>query len=163
MRRVRKRRNFGEVVKRQREILGLTQAQLARQAGVQVAYMSYLESGQRRPSVALLCRLTRVLGITGGRLLFLVYPEVAEILDPHPSRSRANERHRAWKDFVENRALLARYVVSPQELEVLSGVDLLAKVSGPRQFLFILTAIRCALAEEQLMPCVAQTARRRTL
>jgi transcriptional regulator with XRE-family HTH domain len=150
-----RQKSFGEVLRTERMTLGLTQGQLARRAGVQSSHVAYLENGQRRPSLALLRRLTRILGLKGGRLLFLVYPELAELLDPDGFHSRAKERHRAWKDFAANKALLASYEVSSQELKVLSTVNLLGKVSGPRQFLFILTAIRCALEEEQLLPCAA--------
>jgi transcriptional regulator with XRE-family HTH domain len=150
-----RRKSFGEVLRRERMTLGLTREQLARRAGVQPSHVTYLENGRRRPSLALLRRLTRILGLKGGRLLFLVHPELAELVDRDRFRSRANERRRAWKDFVANKALLASCEVSPQELKVLSTVNLLGKVSGPRQFLFILTAIRCALDEEQPLPCAA--------
>jgi hypothetical protein len=39
---------------------------------------------------------------------------------------------------------LQRYQVKPRELKVLSQVNLLGKISSPRQFLFILKAIRKA-------------------
>jgi hypothetical protein len=48
-----------------------------------------------------------------------------------------------------NEALLARHQVKPRELKVLSQVNLLGKITAPRQFVFILNAIRQAVEEEE--------------
>jgi hypothetical protein len=53
-----------------------------------------------------------------------------------------------WQDFAENESVLARYDINPRELKVLSQVNLLGKVTAPRQYLFILNAIRHAVEEE---------------
>jgi hypothetical protein len=47
-----------------------------------------------------------------------------------------------------NEGLLARHQIKPRELEVLSQVNLLGKVTAPGQFVFILNAIRQAVEEE---------------
>jgi hypothetical protein len=54
-----------------------------------------------------------------------------------------------WHDFARNESVLARYDINPRELKVLSQVNLLGKISAPRQFLFILNAIRNAIQEEE--------------
>jgi transcriptional regulator with XRE-family HTH domain len=58
------------VVKRLREERKLTQAELAKRAGVTEAYISMLEGGQRKnPSLPTLKKLARALGVPGGELL----------------------------------------------------------------------------------------------
>ena len=59
-----------------------------------------------------------------------------------------SSRKRVWQDFAKNDSMLARYDIKQRELKVLSQVNLLGKVTAPRQFLFILNAIRNAVEEE---------------
>jgi hypothetical protein len=59
------------------------------------------------------------------------------------------ERDQAWKEFAGNEAVLARHQVKPRELKILSQVNLLGKITAPRQFVFILNAIRQAVEEEE--------------
>ena len=47
-----------------------------------------------------------------------------------------------------DRGTLARHKVTEQELRVLKTVNMLGRVSGPNQYLFILNAIRQAVDEE---------------
>ena len=47
-----------------RERLGLNKAQLAQRAGVSASFVTYLERGQRRPSLAMLTRLMQALDLT---------------------------------------------------------------------------------------------------
>jgi hypothetical protein len=54
-----------------------------------------------------------------------------------------------WRDFTGHKAMLARHQVKPNELRVLSQVNLLGKVAAPRHFFFILNAIRQAVEEEE--------------
>jgi transcriptional regulator with XRE-family HTH domain len=57
-------RRLSTVVKKSREALGLTQAQLAKKAGVTEAYISMLESGVRKnPSLPTLKKIARALGV----------------------------------------------------------------------------------------------------
>jgi transcriptional regulator with XRE-family HTH domain len=55
------------MIKKLREREGLTQAQLAKKAGVTEAYVSMIESGGRRnPSLPILKKLGRALGVPVG-------------------------------------------------------------------------------------------------
>jgi hypothetical protein len=91
-----KNKTLGPVLKKQREALGLTQRELARQLNVKPSHVAYL-----------------------------------------------------WRDFAGNKALLARHNVKPREMKVLSQVNLLGKITAPRNFMFILNAIRQAVEEEE--------------
>jgi transcriptional regulator with XRE-family HTH domain len=142
------KKTLGQVLKRQRKILGLSQAELARQLGVKPSHVAYLEKDQRRPSLSLLSRLADVLGLEKQALFLLARPEASALIGEHRERSRPHDRNQAWRGFVGNKALLARYEVSPQELKVLSQVNLLGKVTEPRHYFFILNAIRQAVEEE---------------
>lgn len=59
----------GKNVKRLRLAAGLTQAALAERMGVDRAYVSGLELGQRNPTIVTLWHITKALGI-GLRMLF---------------------------------------------------------------------------------------------
>jgi transcriptional regulator with XRE-family HTH domain len=138
---------FGSSIKGQRGALGLTQRELASELGVKASYISYLEKDQRRPSITVLNRLGEVLGLERSELLMLAYPETREMVDGGKERAAAQRRD-AWKQFSENRALLRQYRVNREELNTLRRVNLMGKVGSPRDFLFVLMAIRQALAKE---------------
>ncbi|MGO9449709.1 MAG: helix-turn-helix domain-containing protein [Candidatus Binataceae bacterium] len=139
---------FGSSIKNQRTALGLTQRELASELGVQASYISYLEKDERRPSISVLSRLGEVLGLARAELLTLAYPETREIIDGR--NGGAHKRRNVWKEFAGNRALIRQYRISAAELGVLRRVSLLGNVPTPREFLFVLVAIRQALAKETI-------------
>jgi transcriptional regulator with XRE-family HTH domain len=60
----------GTVLKQQRAMMGWTQAEVAKRAGVTKFYISLLESGTRRaPSLPVRKRLAKALGVPLLRLL----------------------------------------------------------------------------------------------
>jgi transcriptional regulator with XRE-family HTH domain len=138
---------FGSSIKGQRFALGLTQRELASELGVKASYISYLEKDQRRPSITVLNRLGEVLGLERSELLMLAYPETREMVDG--GRVHGNQkRHTAWREFSENRTLLRKYRLTREELSTLKRINTLGKVGSPRDFLFVLMAIRQALSKE---------------
>ena len=60
---------LGENVRRYRKLKGMTQEQLAAEAGMERSYVSDLERGTRNPSVAALGRLAEALDILPFQLL----------------------------------------------------------------------------------------------
>ncbi|MBI5627527.1 MAG: helix-turn-helix transcriptional regulator [Candidatus Rokubacteria bacterium] len=56
-------------LKRLREARGLTQEVLARRAGCSLAYLSRLEGGRHEPTLTMLAKLAKALGVKVGRLL----------------------------------------------------------------------------------------------
>lgn len=60
---------LGQNVRRHRRRRGLSQEQLAFDAGMKRAYLSDLERGTRNPSVRALGRLAEALGVEAGDLL----------------------------------------------------------------------------------------------
>lgn len=142
-----KKRTLGEVIKERREAMGLTQRELAAKLAVKASHVAYLENGRRRPSLSLLGRLADVLGLEKEPLFLLAHPEARALLgfrEPVPAVQADN----AWRKFLGDHALLARHRVTPRELRVLKQVNLLGRVSSPRQFLFILNSIRQAIDDE---------------
>ena len=62
-----------DTLKRVREAKGLTQMELAGRAGVTNVYISLLETRKKRnPSLAVLRRLARALGVSAGELITLL-------------------------------------------------------------------------------------------
>ncbi len=143
-----KKETLGTVLRRQREAFALTQRELARKLGVKASHIAYLENGRRRPSLSLLSRIADTLGLDKQRLFLLAHPEARSLVTERPEAPRTERHDHAWRKFVSDRALLVRNKVTPRELRVLSKVNLLGRVSGPRQFLFILNSIRQAVDEE---------------
>jgi transcriptional regulator with XRE-family HTH domain len=139
---------LGKLLQKQRHALGLTQRALAVQLGVKPAHVAYLETDRRRPSLGLLSRIATVLGIDREKLFSLAHPEASSLVSACAKPKHAVAKDQAWKEFRYNKALLARHQVRPRELQVLAQVNLLGKVTAPRNFLFILNAIRQAVDEE---------------
>jgi len=142
-----KKKTLGEVLRHKREILGLTQRELARQLGVKSSHVTYLESDRRRPSLGLLSRIADVLGLEREPLFILAHPEASSFVSSRRSDAGRDARM-VWHDFVNNKALIEHHQINPAELRVLSQVSLLGRVTAPRSFLFILNAIRQAVEEE---------------
>jgi hypothetical protein len=83
-----------------------------------------------------------------GSLFALAHPEARSFLSTPRDAAPPQEHDQAWHEFAGNDALLARHQVKPRELQVLSQVNSLGRVTAPRQFVFILNAIRQAVEEE---------------
>lgn len=140
-----KKETLGKVLGQRRHMLRLTQRELAQKLGVKPSHVAYLESGRRRPSLALVGRLSEALGLPGERLLLLAHPEAGALLGRRRPAADHGEGNHAWSRFVADKLLLTLHQVKPRELKVLSQVNLLGKVSAPRDYLFILNAMRQAL------------------
>lgn len=144
-----KKKTLGQVLRQQREAFDLTQRELAHQLGVKASHVAYLENGRRRPSLSLLARLASTLGLDQKRLFLLAHPEASALIGGPREASKPTRPDQAWRKFTADRALLAQHKVTPREISVLRKVNLLGRVSTPRQFLFILNSIRQAVDEEE--------------
>lgn len=60
--------HFGQLVRKSREAVGLSQRALAQRVGLNVSYINRLESGERRPRRGTVLKLAASLGITGPEL-----------------------------------------------------------------------------------------------
>lgn len=60
---------IGKRVSTRRQRLGLTQEELAKKLKITGAQISYIERGERGPSLVTLHKLAKVLGTTVGRLV----------------------------------------------------------------------------------------------
>ena len=143
------KKTLGQVLKNRRTLLRLTQRELALKLGVKPSHVAYLETNRRRPSLALLSRIADVLGLSKESLFVLAHPEASSLVGTPPDAAPRQRSAQAWKEFAGNKALLARHQVKPRELKVLSQVNLLGKITAPRQFMFILNAIRQAVEDEE--------------
>lgn len=139
---------LGQVLKKARAAMRLTQRELAQKLKVQASHVSYLETNRRRPSLGLLARIAEVLGLEREPLFLLAHPEAKSLLTSRRTAGEKRSTKRAWRDFAGDKSLLARHAVKPRELKALAQVNLLGKVTERRQFLFILNAIRAAVEEE---------------
>jgi transcriptional regulator with XRE-family HTH domain len=62
-------RQFGRMLRRRREVAGLTQETLADEAGVHRTYLSLLERGMRMPTIEVVRRLAKGLNTTMTALI----------------------------------------------------------------------------------------------
>ncbi|WNG25608.1 helix-turn-helix transcriptional regulator [Cystobacter fuscus] len=84
--------SLGEVARAARERLGLTQAQVARQAGIAANVYGRIERGGMMPAVPTLRKLARILGISADALLALSPADVAASVDaPAPEGNLSPE------------------------------------------------------------------------
>src|SRR5579871_3294397 len=119
---------FGQILKRARQSLGLSQQALARKLGVRASHIGYLEQGRRRPSLTLLNALATTLGVDKERLFLLSHPEAKDLIrtsERKPSKTRQPD---AWQKLLADKATLIRNHVTEKELKVLSHVGLLGSV-----------------------------------
>jgi transcriptional regulator with XRE-family HTH domain len=123
-----------------RRASGLTQQLLAQKLSVRASHIALLENGRRRPSLGLVVRLTSALSIDGIELLQLAYPEIKALVSPiAPPRTKPR---RSWQRLFKDTALLARYRVTPHELEVLEQLSRLGGKLTAKRFLAILLLVR---------------------
>ena len=144
---MKKNNDLGPIIKRQREGFRLTQRELARKLGVKASHVAYIEGGLRRPSLSLVRRLAETLGLNKQKLLLITYPEVRFLITLPPKPS-AESRDAAFRQFAGDRAMLSEHSITPEELKILREVSLLGKVEAPRNLLFVLNAIRQAVADD---------------
>lgn len=87
------KRTLGAVVKEAREEYRMTQRDLAAAVGIKASHVAYIENGQRRPSIALINRLSKTLGLDAKEVLVLAHPEAKQIIDgAQPSTKKATVR-----------------------------------------------------------------------
>jgi transcriptional regulator with XRE-family HTH domain len=138
-----KKPTLGDVVRKARNSLGLSQRQLGEEIGVQGSHIAYIEAGERRPSLRLLSGIADVLGLEKSKLFLLLHPEAQEFVrSSRPAAPRPNE---AWNQFLLNRGLLRKNKVTPAELRLLKQMNMLGVVISPRMFMFVLNSIRQSL------------------
>jgi len=78
---------IGQEVRRRREVLGLTGAQLAERAGLAPSAVSQIETGRRTPSSASVLKLAEGLGVEVGEL----YPKKAQASLPLEAAQRSED------------------------------------------------------------------------
>lgn len=143
-----KKKTLGQVLKQQRDALDLTQRELAAKLGVKASHIAYLENGRRKPSLALLTRIASTLGLDEQELFLLAHPEARALVSSQREPQSEPAPDAAWRRFTKDRALQARNRITPREMKVLRQVNMLGRVTSPRQYLFILNSIRQAVEDE---------------
>jgi transcriptional regulator with XRE-family HTH domain len=138
---MRKTDQLGDVLRRYREGLGLTQRSLAQKLGVEASHIAFIETGRRKPSLKLIAPLADILGLDRQNLLILVHPEAKALITRVEPQRQPNSSP-SWQRFIANYELLARYHVTDRELRVLEHFSLLGTVGCTKEFLAILTLIR---------------------
>jgi hypothetical protein len=113
--------------------------------GIKASHIAYLGNGRRKPSISLINRLGKTLGLDTKELLVLAHPEAKQIIDGR--RPSEKKRDGTWQRFISNQALLKSHAITRGELKVLKQVAMLERVAHPGHFVFILNAIRQAAVQ----------------
>ena len=144
---MKKTNELGNLIRHQREAFRLTQRELASQLGVKASHIAYIEGGLRRPSLSLVRKLAETFGLNKQKILLMTYPEARHLITmpPKPAQGSADA---SWREFAADRTMITQHSITPAELKILRQVSLLGKVSSPRNLLFVLNAIRQAVAED---------------
>ena len=138
-------RTFGAVIRERRRRLDLTQEEVARRIRTSTPYIVHLESGKRHPSEKVIARLSEVLGLQGRELFLLANPRARDLLNS--ANGAGSRRHRsAWDEFRTDESLRRAHGVSAEEMDVLGRVAAMGEAQSPRDFIYILNAIRLALS-----------------
>ena len=106
------------------------------------SHVAYLETGRRRPSLALLKRLADVLELDRWQLFLLAHPEAKSLLSSRAAPAPLEDPTKAWQRFVSTRTLRARYHITRREIQALKHLSLLGYVLTELEFLAVLTLIR---------------------
>jgi transcriptional regulator with XRE-family HTH domain len=69
-------KSFGRTRRDRRLTFGYTQRELAAKLGIKASHVAYLENGHRKPSLALLMRIAKVLNFRPGYIALKVRPEL---------------------------------------------------------------------------------------
>jgi transcriptional regulator with XRE-family HTH domain len=133
-------RKLAALLKGRRKALGMTQNSLAKKLTVKPSHVALLESGRRRPSLALLVRLSVTLGVDGQEVLLLAYPEAKKLIAPPGGQSR--KLSPSWQRLFNNSALLARYRVTRRELDALRHLGALGGRLTVKRLAAILMLVR---------------------
>jgi transcriptional regulator with XRE-family HTH domain len=135
--------DFGEVIRRRRRELDLTQGEVASRIETSTPYVGLLESGKRHPSDQIVTRLAEVLGLDNRALFFLANPHAQALLSAEPERAEGS----VWEQFRNDEHLRCIHNVSNDEMEMLSRVALLGKIHSPRELIHILNTVRHAVGK----------------
>src|SRR6185437_8892202 len=101
------------------------------------------ESGKRHPSEKVIARLSEVLGLQSRELFLLANPRARDLLS---STTNSGGRRSAWKEFRHDERIRRAHNISAEEMDVLGRVAALGEARTPRDFIYILNAIRLALS-----------------
>jgi transcriptional regulator with XRE-family HTH domain len=97
---------FGDVVRTNREVLGLSQRSLAQKLGVEASHVANFEIGVRTPSLKLVGFLADILGVDKQTLFVLAHREAKKLIAAgNPAKTLRQSP--SWRRFIKNHQLLA--------------------------------------------------------
>jgi transcriptional regulator with XRE-family HTH domain len=136
-----KKRTLGQVLRERRRQLNLTQQSVARRIRTSTPYIGHLEANKRRPSIVVINRLAEVLGLDRRDLFVLANPGVVDMLASNENDGRKS----TWDEFRTAAQFQRAHQVTAEEMKLLAMVATMGDVGSPRDFIFILIAVRHVL------------------
>ena len=136
-----RKRTLGQVIRERRRQLTLTQHEVAHRIKTSTPYIGHLEADKRRPSIPVINRLAGVLGLDRRDLFVLANPGVVDMLASNENDGRKS----AWDEFRTAAQFQRAHQVTAEEMKLLAMVATMGDVGSPRDFIFILIAVRHVL------------------
>ncbi len=134
-------RTFGAAIRERRRQLDLTQDEVGKRIKTSTPYIGHLESGKRHPSEKVIARLSEVLGLESRELFFLANPRARDLL----SSGNSGRQRSAWEEFRRDERIRRAHNISADEMDLLGRVAAMGEARAPRDFIYVLNAIRQAL------------------
>jgi len=131
---------LGQIIRARRRQLDLTLEEVAKEIKTSHQFVSRLELGKRGPSVTIVKHLAKVLGLDARELFLLVHPGVHNIFN----LSADNQALYGRKRFRNDNLLRRFHNISDAEIGMPSCVASLGEVRSPREFIYVLNALRLA-------------------
>jgi transcriptional regulator with XRE-family HTH domain len=129
---------FAQFIRSRRRSLDLTQEEIARRIGTTTPYVGHLESAKRHPSEKVVVKLADALGVDRAELFLLANPQAEAII----SQQAKSLPDSPWEEFRKDKRMQRIHNITPEELNLLSRVDMMGRVRSSRDFIFILNTIR---------------------
>ena len=134
-------RNFGQFIRERRRRLNLTQEEVAGRLRISASHISHLEVGIRHPSRQIVAKLSDALRLNPRDLFLLANPRVDSCI----SETQKSDGTSTWYAFAEDMSVREIHNITDEEMKTLSLVAKMGEVQDPRDFVFILNAVRQAL------------------
>jgi len=126
--------NVGYNIRKARLLAGLSQEELAHQAGINRTYLSQLENGRSSPTLEVLEKIARALELSPAALL--AEPQSAREPEPRYEVDPDAPIYQGLLEFLNDERTRLLMKPTPEEIEVLKGIRFLNRFS-PSRDLFV--------------------------
>ena len=137
--------SFGDVIRRRRRELNLTQDEVAARIKTSTPYVGHLEVGKRHPSQKVVTKLAEVLGLDRRELFFLANPHAEALFSIQPETTEGSVS--AWEQFRKTISCDASTTSRTTRWRCYRRWRCWGNFSRPRELIYILNTVRHAVGK----------------